>query len=147
MIRTVDDWKEISLARGDERVLAVQILGDLQCYQSWRGSSRREGYGDDIQQVANVILALVSLRAHAALFQQAIDSASAKPEAIGEREKALREAAEVAEANKLHWAGKVDPISAADPSRDIYRAKSAACFQVEMDILNLITATKEKVDG
>lgn len=139
MIRTVDDWKEISLARGDERALAVQILGDLQCYQSWRGSSRREGYGDDIQQVANVILALASLRAHAALFQQAIDSASAKPEAIGEREKALREAAEVARDEDGHftWAGTDKGVA----------IRQEVAREIADAILNLITATKEKVDG
>lgn len=53
----------------------------------------------------------------------------------------MREALEIcrsiAEENKLHWARLCDPCNPNDPSKAIYRAKSAACFQVEMDIAAL----------
>jgi hypothetical protein len=57
--------------------------------------------------------------------------------ALEAREAAIKECELIAEANKLHWASKVDPCKPDDPSRDVYRAKSAACFQIEMDIRTL----------
>jgi hypothetical protein len=47
---------------------------------------------------------------------------------------AEREAcAAIAEENKLYWASRFD-LMGDDPSRDIYRAKSAAAFQIEIGI-------------
>lgn len=60
---------------------------------------------------------------------------------------ALERAAEVAEANKLHWARKVWDLPPGEDieSRRIYSAKSAACFQVEMDIRALKPATPARL--
>lgn len=74
-----------------------------------------------------------------AAFEKAkriVDSRAAAPVDAGVRE-ALERCRSIAEDNKLHWAKLCDPCNPNDPSKAIYRAKSAACFQVEMDIAAL----------
>lgn len=73
-----------------------------------------------------------ALKESSEIFRAEISAAT--PEASLAVAGAYQRCRAIAEENKLYWAGKCDPLNPTDPSKAVYRAKSAACFQVEMDI-------------
>lgn len=75
------------------------------------------------------------------VFRDTLTALRARPNE-GTFAEGIEAAAVKAEENKLYWAAKVDPLSDL-PSREIFRAKSAACFQVEMDIHSLTVPEKK----
>jgi hypothetical protein len=115
-------YYEITPEQERERDMSNESLLRLADNIAAHGSSITYPSRGAAQEVRNVVRELAAvLRAADAPLPQSAREALQKCEAI-------------AEENKLHWARKVDPCRPYDPSREIYRAKSAACFQIEMDI-------------